>query len=86
MPPERRLVPERYIALKRDPGRRETKDRTLCRELVAALGPAALHQRSPLSGTHAATETVLALAAAIVGLICTLHDEVSLVGEVAVNP
>ena len=72
--------------LKRDPGRSGTKDVTLRREPVAALGAAAPQQRASLSGAHAATEAVLALASAVVWLIRTLHNEVSLVGEVAVNP
>lgn len=61
-------------------------DRTLCGELVAALGAAALQERAALSGTHAATKAMLAFPAAIVWLIGTFHDEVSQVGEVAVDP
>ncbi|GMQ93360.1 MAG: hypothetical protein BMS9Abin12_0837 [Acidimicrobiia bacterium] len=53
---------------------------------MAALGAATLDQRTALSGAHATTEAMLALTAAVIGLVRTLHDEVSLVGEVAVNP
>jgi len=53
---------------------------------VAALGAATLDQRTALSGAHATTETVLSLTAAVIGLVCALHDEVSLVGKIAVNP
>ncbi len=53
---------------------------------MAALGAATLDQRAALAGSHATTEAVLTLAAAVVGLIRTLHDEVSLAGEVALNP
>jgi len=66
---------------KRDPGRSGANCRTLCGELVATLGAPALHERTALSGAHAAAEAVLALAAAIIGLVCTLHDEVSPVGR-----
>jgi len=66
---------------KREPGRRETNERTLRGELVATLGAATLQQRAPLSGAHATAKAVLAIPAAIIGLIRTLHDEVSLVGE-----
>ncbi len=86
IPPERLRVPERYIGPNRDPGLRGRKDRTLCGELVTALGTATLQQRATLAGAHSATEAVLALSATVTGLICTLHNEVSLVGEVAVNP
>ena len=48
---------------------------------MAALGAAALDKRTTLSGAHAAAEAVLALTAAIIGLIGTLHGEVSLVGK-----
>lgn len=61
-------------------------DRTLRGKLVAALGAAALQQGAALSGSHAATEAVFALPAAIVWLIGTFHDEVSQVGGVAVVP
>ncbi len=61
-------------------------DRTLCGELVAALGAPALQERAALSGTHTATEAMLAFPTAIVWLIGTFHDEVSQVGEVAVDP
>jgi hypothetical protein len=57
------------------------KGRTLCGEFVAALGAAALDKRTTFSGAHAAAEAVLALTAAIIGLIGTLHGEVSLVGK-----
>ena len=53
---------------------------------MAALGAATLDQRAALTGLHATTEAVLALTAAVVGLIRTLHDEASLAEEVAVNP
>lgn len=49
-------------------------DLTLCGELAAALGAAALQERAALSGTHAATEAMLALPTAIVWLIGTFHD------------
>ena len=61
-------------------------DRTLCGELVAALGAAALQQRAALSGAHAATEAMLPFPTAVVWLIGTFHDEVSQVGGVAVVP
>ena len=53
---------------------------------MAALGAAALDQRAALTGSHATTESVLTLTAAVIGLICPFHDEVCPVGEVAVNP
>lgn len=52
-------------------------------EFVSALGSATLDQRAALPSAHAAAKAVLALSAAIVRLVCTLHDEVSLVGGVA---
>ncbi len=53
---------------------------------MAALGAATLDQRAALTGSHATTEAMFALTAAVVGLIRTLHDEVSLAGEVALIP
>jgi hypothetical protein len=53
---------------------------------VAALGAPPLDQRPPLTGSHPATEPVFALTAAVIRLIRAFHGEVSLVGEVAVNP
>lgn len=48
---------------------------------MTALGSATLQQRAALSGAHATAEAVLPTSAAIIGLICTFHIEVSLVGE-----
>ena len=53
---------------------------------MAALSAAALDQRAPVPVTHTPTKAVLTFAAALVRLICTLHDEVSLVGKVAAAP
>ena len=43
---------------------------------MAAFGTATLDQRPARTVTHAATEAVLAFAAAVVWLIRTLHSEV----------
>ena len=48
---------------------------------MTALGATTLQQRAPLAGAYAAAEAVLALSAAVIGLICSLHIEVSLVGK-----
>jgi hypothetical protein len=80
MPWWRRRRPVRYSSEKRDPGRRATYPRPSGGELVASLGTATLDDGATRTVAHAAAETVLALTAAVVGLIRTLHDEVSLVG------
>ena len=43
---------------------------------MASLGTATLDEGATRAVAHTATETVLALPSAIVGLICALHDEV----------
>ena len=75
-PPLRRLDPVRYMDPNLDPGRRETYKRTLRGEFVTALGTTAPDERPSRTCAHARTETVLALAAAVVWLIGTLHYEV----------
>ena len=45
------------------------------REAGAALVPAGLEHGATRAGTHAGAETVLTAAASVVGLECTLHDD-----------
>jgi len=68
-------------------GRSETNGRPfLGSELPPALEATPLDDGTPRTGPHTRAKTVLPLAASHIGLIGTLHGEVSPGWEVAVRP
>lgn len=50
---------------------------------MPALDPATFDQRATVPCAHPSAKAVLALPAAVVGLVCSLHDQVPLAGGVA---
>jgi hypothetical protein len=86
IPPERLDVPERSTAANRAAGRNETNGRPWSgSELPPALEAAPLDHRTPGTGPHTGPKSVFALAASHVGLIGTLHGEVSPIGRSSVD-
>ncbi len=68
--------------MNRSAGLNETNERpVLGSELPPAFEATALDHRAPGTGPHAGAKAVLALAASHVGLIGTLHSEVSPIGR-----
>jgi len=82
IPPERLAVPERKTVVNRAAGFNETNGRpVLGSELPPAFEATTLDHGAPGTSPHARAKSVLALAATHVGLIGTLHCEVSPIGR-----
>ena len=82
IPPERLVSPVRRTAVKRAAGLSETNGRPWSgSEVPPALEATTLDHGAPGTGPHAGTESVLPLAPSHVGLIGTLHGEVSPIGR-----
>jgi hypothetical protein len=82
IPPERLVSPVRRTAANRSAGLSETNGRPCSgSELPPALEATTLDHGAPGTGPHAGTESVLPLAPSHVGLIGTLHGEVSPIGR-----
>lgn len=82
IPPERLVSPVRRTAANRSAGLSETNGRPWSgSELPPALEATTLDHGAPGTGPHAGTESVLSLAPSHVGLIGTLHGEVSPIGR-----
>ena len=82
IPPERLATPVRKTAVNRAAGLNETNGLPLSgSELPPALEAAALDHGAPGAGPHTDTESVLPFAASRVGLVRTLHVEVSPIGR-----
>ena len=72
----------RKTAVNRSAGLNETNERpVLGSELPPALEAATLDHSAPGTGAHARSKAVLALASSHVGLVGTLHGEVSPIGR-----
>ena len=82
IPPERLAVPVRKTVENRSDDFNETNGRpVLGSELPPAFEATTLDHGAPGTSPHARAESVLALAATHVGLIGTLHNEVSPIGR-----
>ncbi len=82
IPPERLATPVRKTVLNRAAGLNETNGRPFSgSELPPALEAAALDHGAPRTGPHSDTKSVLPLASSRVGLVGTLHGEVSPIGR-----
>ncbi len=82
IPPERLAVPERKTVVNRAAGFNETNGRpVLGSEVPPAFEATTLDHGAPGTSPHARAKSVLALATTHVGLIGTLHCEVSPIGR-----
>jgi len=87
IPPERPASPARRTAANRAAGLSETNGRPWSgSELPPALEATTLDHGAPGAGPHASAKTVLPLAASHVGLVGTLHGEVSPIGRSQSDP
>jgi hypothetical protein len=82
IPPERPASPVRRTAANRAAGRSERNGRPWSgSEVPPTLEATTLDDGAPGTSPHSGTESVLPLAASHVGLISTLHGEVSPIGR-----
>lgn len=82
IPPERLAVPDRKTVANRAAGFNETNGRpVLGSELPPAFEATTFDHGAPGTSPHARAKSVLALAATHVGLVGTLHCEVSPIGR-----